>query len=341
MDAGRKIGLQYPHDFHRTAKCGSILFGDDVGLYHGIEHQRAFFKGVSTCGNVWVCPVCAAKIQERRRIEVSEAMEWAYSHGKKCVMVTFTFPHTSFQSADELLGKQAASFKHLRTGKAWQKEKEKIGFVGLIRALEITIGSNGWHPHTHELWIVNEDCDVNALTDKVLSRWQAACIKTGLLPVEKISDFRLHSVNMKDNAQNSDYFAKFNNRSAWGIDREIAKASTKGSFGCHPFELLCDHVGNLPFSKEKRFEMFLEYASATKAKKQLYWSQGLKAIVGIDEKSDIDLAEEEREIALLLGRITPSRWKLVVQEGSESEILYLAETGGWNKVDEYFKLKGT
>lgn len=342
MDIGRKLGLLYPSAFHRTAKCGSVLISNSVGLYHGIEHKRAFFTGLSTCGNVWTCPVCSAKIQERRRIEISKAMEWAYANGYKCVMVTLTNPHTSSDKLSDLLTKQADSLRLIRSGREWSNYKEKIGFVGLIRSLELTVGENGWHPHTHELWIVNQSCDVEELKKITLKRWENACIKTGILSDEKLEDFRLRSVNIKDNATNSDYLAKFDESKSWGIDRELAKGSSKSSrSGCHPFELLCECAGNLPMSKEVRGDMFIEYAMAMHGKRQLYWSQGLKKLVGIIDKTDEEICEEPDEIAILLGQISEKRWRLVLNEVAEAEILYRAETGGWKKVEEWFLERGS
>lgn len=337
IEEGRKRFLRYPHDFHRTAQCGSVLIASSVGVNHSIRHKRAFFTGLLMCGRVWTCPVCSAKIQERRRLEISQGMEWAYLVGQKCIMVTFTFPHTSFDNLLDLLTKQAKAFKLLRTGISWQNHKEKIGFIGLIRSLELTIGLNGWHPHTHELWIVDESCNAEDLFKVVLNRWEDACINTGLLQPEKQRDFRKRAVDIKDNATNSDYLQKFDNSKAWGVDREIAKSSSKSSSsGCHPFELLCECTSNLPLSKEVRSEMFILYAEAMKGKKQLTWSRGLKKLVGIIDKTDEEICEEPDEIAILLGQITPKRWKLVLKESAEAEILYRAEIGGWSKVEEWF-----
>lgn len=44
----------------------------------------------------------------------------------------------------------------------FKKFKDGIGYEGLVRGLELTYGSNGWHPHTHELWVLDfweEDSD--------------------------------------------------------------------------------------------------------------------------------------------------------------------------------------
>ncbi len=68
------------------------------------EHKKAFYTGLAVCGSVWSCPVCTAKIQERRRLEISKGMDKAYESGLKCVMVTLTFPHMSFQKLDDLYG---------------------------------------------------------------------------------------------------------------------------------------------------------------------------------------------------------------------------------------------
>lgn len=293
-----------------------------------------------TCGNVWTCAVCSAKIQERRRLEISDAMEWAYTEGKKCIMVTFTFPHTAFDDLSDMLKKQAEAFKILRTGKAWQKYKEKIGFIGLIRALEITVGVNGWHPHTHELWIVDNSTNVNDLYSVVYKRWEKACIHTEILKSEKLRDFRKRAVNIKDNAVNSDYFAKFDKLSAWGVDREIAKASTKDSSGCHPFELLSDFTEKLPLSKEIRSDMFVNYSMSMYGKKQIYWSQGLKEIAGITEKTDEELCDESKEESVLFSLLNRKRVKYLYDNSSEQEIQYIAEVFGKEAAEEWFTDKG-
>ena len=38
------------------------------------EPQNGQLWGLQTCGSVWVCPVCGAKVVERRRGEIQQAM---------------------------------------------------------------------------------------------------------------------------------------------------------------------------------------------------------------------------------------------------------------------------
>ena len=45
-----------------------------------------------------------------------------------------------------------------------------------------------------------------------------------------------------------------------------------------------------------------------KGRRQLFWSNGLKSQVGIDEVSDEVLADESQEAAEVLGRMTTEDW---------------------------------
>jgi len=334
MAEGRRLGLKYPANFHRTAACGLYLVSGHVHLRKHIQDGRGFYKGLFNCGRVWSCPVCAAKIQERRRIEISTAISWAHDTGRKCVMVTFTFPHLSTDDLQDLLSKQASAFRALRSGKEWDRYKRSIGFVGMIRSLEITVGLNGYHPHTHELWIVEKSCDADELRRVVVGRWKNACSAHGLLPGEKVGAFLRRSVDVMDNATNSDYFVK------WGADRELAKGGAKSSDGgIQPFELLCEFTEKLPLTKEKRAQMWLDYTKAMHGKRQVHWSRGLKDIVGVDDRTDEAVCEESVESSLLVYEICLEHWRLVYRKTAQAELLYRAETGGRESVEEWFILQ--
>ena len=56
----------------RTAKCMRWIRGNNqaqVFTYINPQSQKthAFYGNLMVCGNVWLCPLCAAKISERRR----------------------------------------------------------------------------------------------------------------------------------------------------------------------------------------------------------------------------------------------------------------------------------
>lgn len=342
VGAGNQAGLEYPHNFHRTAKCKAVSHRQ-VSVNLDPKHGAASFGGLVTCGSVWTCPVCAPKIQERRRGEIEQAIDWAYANNFQPIMVTLTFPHGRHDKLDLLLDQQAHAFRRMRSGKQWIGVKENLGYQGLIRSLEVSIGDHGYHPHTHELWFISKHttrfdspaeevkAEVEAIRLKVLARWEAACIAAGLLDPKKVKHFQEYGVHVKGWCSAGDYLAKQDDSRNWGVDREMAKATSKDGNklkGLHPFSLLTkvaagdQHAGRL----------FLAYALAMKGKRQLFWSPGLKARVGVGEKTDEQLAVEERENADVLGLISPPDWRLILWYEKRAAVLDAAELGGWPAV---------
>lgn len=332
--AGKAAGLEFAHDFHRTAKCHHITRGSGVGVLLAKEHGGAFFAGLVTCGNIWACPVCAAKVQERRRIEIGKAIDWAYGEGNlQPVMVTLTFPHRSWHKLGDLLEQQAKALHLLRSGRPWKRFKEDCGYEAVIRSLEVTHGVNGWHPHTHELWFVRKDADAETMKTAIVHQWESACIRAGLLDSNdsaQVEAFRLYAVDVKGNCSASAYLAKQDDSRHWGADREIAKGSTKAGLakGVHPFGLLAQAgEGN-----RRAGRLYLSFVIAMKGKAQLYWSPGLKAKAGVTELTDEQVANEPKEDAQLLGVLDSEQWATVRTTEAQPEVLNCAEVGGWPAV---------
>lgn len=333
IDEGHREGLTHPHNWHRTAKCRHVNIGQ-IGVHKSTEHKTAFYSGLMTCGSVWSCPVCTATIQERRRKEICDAVAWAYDGGRQTAMVTLTFPHYRQNKLDDLIKKQADALARFRRGNVWSLFKKRSGWAGLIRALELTYGANGWHPHTHELWFVDGNFKVEDEKQFIVERWLNCCIKAGLVDASdelQIAAFKLYGVDIKDRCDSSDYLAKNDDAQHWGVDRELAKASTKQgrAVGLHPFGLLAlardgDKVAGA---------RFVEYAKVMRGKRQLFWSHGLKELVGVDDLTDEEIAAKQDDKADLLGLITPLQWSWVRKAGLRAEVLDAAELSGWIGVE--------
>lgn len=318
----------YPGDVFRTADCRHVPRGL-VEVHYSTRHEAAHYGNLVTCGSVWACPVCAAKIQERRRLEIEQAIVWAQAQGLGVLLVTFTFPHRAFQTLAELLTAQADAFQRLRSSRAWARLKASIDFRGLIRSLECTHGLNGWHPHTHELWFVNRSMGT-ALQARLWPLWEKACIKAGLLDPadeERVAAFRLRSVDVRADVTVGDYLAKQDDSRTWGFAHEVAKATSKAGRlkGVYPHHFLVRGAAG-----DDR--LFLEYVQGMKGRRQLFWSHGLKRTVGIGEVTDETLAEEQRDPAELLGVLLPAEWRLIAGNDAHAEVLDAAETGGWPAV---------
>ena len=127
-----------PGDVYRTADCRYVNHSA-IGVNISPVHKAAHYSGLVTCGSIWPCPVCASRIQERRRKRVQQAIWLGKGQGYQVVMVTFTFPHKSWQSLGDLLA-PSGCIQAAAQGEPWDTMKADRGFKGLIRSLEVTHG---------------------------------------------------------------------------------------------------------------------------------------------------------------------------------------------------------
>lgn len=329
LQEGFKRAFKQPTEYHRVTLCKHAMHGSAVAVLKSTAHGRAFYDGLQTCGSVWACPVCAEKIQERRRLEVAKVVDWSYANGHQCAMVTFTFPHTKNQKLKTLLDGFSKCLADLRRPRSYELFKKRIGYVGLVRSLEVLHGANGWHPHTHELFVINKDIQEDELKEYLVMRWIKICIKNGLCEDtdEAIKAMLLHSIDVKTQCKASDYLAKAADIKHWGVDRELTKSSKKGkSSGKHPFQL----------AEENKTNLFIEYLDAIKGKRQIYIVPSLREAVGLEEKSDEELAEEKNDEANKVGLLNKSEWVMVRDREKRAELLEVAESENpEDKIKEY------
>jgi hypothetical protein len=324
------------NELPRVVKCHSVRIQPTVDIKKHPDHDRAFYSGLAVCGSVWDCPVCSARILEKRREEIALAVNWAYDNGFKVVMVTLTTPHYSYQTCEDLLSRFSKALTYLKTGVTWQKFKTANAWQGSIRGLETLYGANGWHNHTHELWIVSKNLDSKDLKTKVLDRWYKACDKLGLIPEGKKKAFMSHSVDVIDNASASDYLAKHDDKKnlSWGVDKELTKPLSKASKELlHPFQLA--YLSSCGFSKFG--DLFAEYSKAFKGKSSVFWSRGLKEKIGLLEKDDEELAKQETEKIDLLISFEHFAWSVIKNEKARTLILDIAETLGADGVEDWLR----
>jgi hypothetical protein len=306
----------------RVVNCLRVPRGDGVDVLHIPGRDFGCFRGLQTCGSVWMCPVCAVKISERRRLDLELAIEAWRGKGGRVLMVTFTVQHYSVDRLVLSLDGLLAAREYLRSGKGGQQLRVRFPAVGTVRALEVTQGGQGWHPHLHELWFVPADFDVAGLRRELTSRWCARVLAVGLRPVND------HGVQIDDcDAHVADYVAKWGREPSWGPEHELAKQVVKSGRGRgsrSPTDLLAAYL----MGDEPAGELWLEYARVFKGRRQLVWSRGLRALLGLGaEKSDEVLADEHDDQAVLLARLTLQEWRLVLANDARAEVLSIAGQG--------------
>ncbi|GGY21255.1 hypothetical protein GCM10007386_57560 [Pseudoduganella dura] len=286
------------------------------------------------CGSVWTCPTCAAKISERRKLEIQRATTAFKAAGGALYMLTFTFSHSRHDDLAGLLGRFSKARTYMREQRAFKELKEEMGFVGDMRALEITYGdANGWHPHEHDLWLTTTPLTrvkSRKLVATLFELWVKACAKAGLaLPNRK------RGVDLKEMDSADEYLAKFGRESTWGTAAELTKQHIKkGKAGrSTSFDLLRMYEAG----DKRAGQLFIQFASAFFGKQQIRWSKGLKAMFGVQEITDEELAKEEAEDSAIVTEIRGDEWAAVLHQPYDvrSAILDVAETGGADAVRLY------
>lgn len=128
--------------------------------------KEAKFFGHITCKNTWCCPVCTAKVMEKRRQRAQAALD---ALGSKFFAfgMTFTIPHLRFQSCHEVTQILYDTWRRFNNCKSLSKSREdnfttpvknffkKLDIKYYVKVAEYTYGNNGWHPHFHMIFWVD------------------------------------------------------------------------------------------------------------------------------------------------------------------------------------------
>ncbi len=317
----------------RTAKCMVLRapipgYGlADIDVCRGHTHGKAFYHGLMACGSVWTCPVCAAKVSERRRTELKQAIEAGKALGWVPHFVTLTIPHGAGDDIKVLLAKLSEALKRLSSGKyaikrRIEQERPSEALHGYIRALEVTHGNkNGFHPHFHMIAFTSGGITSAFMQDAYLSAWQRACRLAGLsIPDDE------HGVTVQDGRFAAEYASK------WGIEDEMTKGHTKQARlkGITPWGMLRAVLDgdDAEYPAERAAALFQVYAAAFSGRRQLYWSNGLRAKLALaKELSDEELvAKPDDEEASVLATLTVEQWKAIRRKGQQAHILTVAES---------------
>lgn len=257
-----------------------------IGVMFNPVREKAHFSNIFTCGSVWGCPVCAAKISEKRRIELKKGIATFKKQGGSVVLLTLTNSHHQGHALKDLLAGQRKALAYLWGDRKTKEYFKQIGKVGHIVAREVTHGENGWHPHFHILLFLNNNyssASLAAIRDFLAVQWVNCCFKAGL----PLPDLK-HGLDLRDGSYAEQYVGK------WGLEHEMTKGHIKKGKegGLTPFDLL-----KLSKDNEKAGKLFQEYFICFKGSRQLSWSRGLKALLAIEEKTDEELAQETEKVS--------------------------------------------
>lgn len=106
---------------HRVVTCG-LKVNNSQGVGVRLTEGTAGFSGLSLCGSVWACPVCASKIAAQRADELGDVLAWARGEGYVLAMVTLTVQHQRSDKLAAAWDAVADGWAAVTSGSKWTSE---------------------------------------------------------------------------------------------------------------------------------------------------------------------------------------------------------------------------
>lgn len=317
----------------RCRKCGRVsrTATGEVGVR--VSDGHAGFAGLVSCGSVWVCPVCSSKIMARRSLEIGAGVASAAAEGLPVAFCTLTMRHTKGDRLGKLWGGLSKGWSRSTSGVKWKRDREAFGVEGYVRVVEVTHGRNGWHVHVHALIFahgIGAPGGLDALMEPMWDRWSAGVQSVGLrAPLPVGSEWHVIGGDLSG-TKLGDYLAK-GAGAAGALGAELTQTQSKIARGVHSTSSHWSLLNDGPVNGEVgALKLWWEWEKASKGKRQIAWSQGLRDRLGLvlDEKSDEDVAKEEigsEDDTVVF--ITKLGWALIVREPHLiGQLLTAAET---------------
>ena len=288
----------------RPARCRWRV-AEGIGVHGGLD-QPAHYSGTERCASIWACPVCSAVIRSERAADIQQAVETWQARGGAVAFVTLTLRHTSSDALADTLDGVLKSWQRTISGAPWLRWRDRLGIAGMIRAVEITWGEEaGWHPHAHVLLLLDTTPTPDMLAgfeSWLYARWSQRVTEAGCgMPT------RLRGVDVRmagtDGTVVAQYLAKI---------QEVTPASTRSRIGAEmarhdlksvrkagrfmPFELL-----DAPADDDRAYPLWTEYVVATRGRRAITWTRGLRELVDLDEeRSDDEILDDTEQSELVL-----------------------------------------
>jgi hypothetical protein len=321
------------------------MTGSSVGVRHS-PANGAGFSGLQSCGSVWVCPICSAKILARRSMETGVLLVGWENRGGRHVMGTLTMRHHRGHSLVQEWDALAKAWASVTASKVWQKWQARLGSPGWVKVVQVTTGDNGWHVHIHFVLLVDGTCreaDVAELAGWLVPKWSRALARAGMAGALEVGQ-ELHLVDGVEAAsQLGEYL---NSDTAYGtaesLGRELFASASKQARTDHatrPVWRLIEEfaeTGDLGL-----LELWHEYERGSHGRQQMAWSKGLRELLALGpEQTDEEIAAEEVGDRDLV-QISRDGWRQVLAASwLPSQILDLMESDGIAAVCRFLTTEG-
>jgi hypothetical protein len=315
----RRKATQAITKLSRLADCGNTAVGQ---VLIGLSGNQAHFTNLATCGSVWACSVCSAKVLSIRSEEISTAVDvWAKREGQ-FIFETLTLSHTKHDSLSRVWASVSKAFASTNAG-TFSKVHKEFGQVGYMKVVEVTHGINGWHVHLHLLRFISQELTQSEISDwstSIFNRWADSLVKQGFKsPLAKFHVFEL----VESPEKIKGYFAKnFDNSNVLpGMD-----LSSSGVVRGHGMWRVLDVALTNHNSSASR--IWAEWERTSRGKRQISWSKNLRKSLGLSNVLSDDEAVNSSDSFVPLVAIDGASVRLLGRLGSiQSRILRAIEQG--------------
>ena len=313
------------------------------------DTRKSFYKNLSSCNSVWICPVCASKITSERteRLNISLDNWYQKSDCHRTAFITYTMPHYHGQTLADIRKIFMSARRRMHRQKKLNRNLsfipyseicENYGIVGSVTGIELTYGLNGWHLHCHEIlflaWSLRDD-QVDVLRNLLVKAWKHSLMKENC-QINNPAVFDMRSVVIeKFDKQNknivSQYISKF---SGWTVSHELTKSAVKK--GRVDNLSIWDFLRNIFLQTEgheKYFFLYREYAEVMKGTRQLFFSKNMSNLLCY---KDVEVVIDP-ELSEFLGELNDLVWYKIVKTNNRFNFLQIVDNQGFEVAINYIK----
>jgi len=279
--------------------------------------------------------------------------------------LTFTNQHDRERAGQgrckAALGQQAALLSSFKSNRFFRRLMQLGGAPGSIRGLETSYGElNGWHHHTHDILFACSGllvCDRGGQPVRWLSplfrlrrEWARALIRAdmaglnpgdiGVAKFRKLRHLLQRCFDARDGSFAAEYLVKLGKepesaRGRWGAASELAKSHLKGGRGDGGAPQRCEHASPWALLNDsmdgdtRSGELWREFALAFHGRAKLYWSPGLKGLLGVPHVDDIEFARApDARCSEPVIELSPIQWRKVLAHNARFDVLRQAAING-------------
>jgi len=288
----------------RLALCGVVLrYGASGVVVRRLPDGRACYSGLYRCGDFWRCPSCRVTLGIRRARQIETALRRHVDAGGSALLATYTVPHARDESLSVVLARLSDTWRRY----AMHVWRDVIGsrYVGNVRALEVTHGVSGWHPHYHVLVFVAAGLPyLTPVAVALAERWSQAAGADWRADVRQVARDGVAAVARY---LTTDGIA--------GASYEVASPAAKVPAGRSYTQLLHDYGR---FRSSVDAALVFEYAAALHGAHHLTVSPRLRRLYDfVDPALNWSEIADEDVLALLNG----DEWLSILNAGEDKNLL--------------------